>query len=70
MDAQYPTFQTPNGKTIEIYPEGTSIFLLVRFREGGELPQALSAKFTTQRDAEHAIQQYLLSKVEVKKDIK
>lgn len=62
MDAQYPTFQTPNGKTIEIYPEGTSIFLLIRFREGGELPSNLKQKFSTIRDAEFAINQYLNQK--------
>lgn len=53
------TFTTPNGKDIAMYYEGFSI--RIKFVGGGELPECLAGKYTTEVFAEIDILKYLAS---------
>lgn len=53
-------FTTPGGKDIEVYHKG--MLMEIRFVGGGELPEALSGKYTSFAAAKTAIEMYIDSK--------
>lgn len=53
------TFETPNGKTIQLQIKEGSSLIRISFAQGGELPEELSGLYTSERDAEKAILFYL-----------
>ena len=59
------TFETPNGKKIQMKIHPNTVLIKLEFATGGELPQDLSGLFTTEREATIAINRYL-SKQETK----
>lgn len=59
------TFETPNGKKLELYNEGFSV--KARWVGGGELPVELSGKWSDIRFATNDITIYL-DKMKTKKD--
>lgn len=60
------TFQTPNGKEVQIYRDTVSAQYKIQFGSGGELPEELTGIFTNELFAETAINKYL-EKQETKK---
>lgn len=53
------TFETPNGKKIQMKIHPNTVLIKLEFATGGELPQDLSGLFTTEREATIAINRYL-----------
>lgn len=53
------SFETPNGKKIEMYVAPNSPHIKIKFCPGGELPEELTGNFTSERDAANAIAKYL-----------
>ncbi len=53
------TFQTVNGKEIQIVRNGTTSAYKIQFGSGGELPNVLEGSFTNERSAIAAINIYL-----------
>lgn len=60
------TFETPNGKKIQMKIQPNTVLIKLEFATGGELPSDLSGLFTTEKEAIYAVNKYL-SKVEDKK---
>lgn len=62
-DLEWPTytFKTSGGKTVEVYHEKYGTLWSVKFREGGQLPESLTGKYTTATDACQAVEVYLAS---------
>lgn len=62
---------TPNGKELQIKPaEGYGSMLSISFTSGGELPRELAGLFTSYRDANEAVANYLNKKVPKKRNAK
>ena len=53
------TFETPGGKVIQLQIKENSSLIKVSVTTGGELPEELSGLFTSEKEAEKAILQYL-----------
>jgi hypothetical protein len=66
------TFETPNGKVIEVYmPERSGNGYRIRFKSGGQLPKKLQGIFLSKNSATQAVQVYLDSpEVQVKQEKK
>ena len=54
-------FVTPNGKEVQVVRDPKTAMFKVQFATGGELPQALSGIFTTERFANVAVTDYINS---------
>ena len=61
-------FITPNGKDVSSYVTPNTALWAVKFNQGGELPQQLSGTFTSERLADVAINQYILTAAPAKQD--
>lgn len=59
------SFETPNGKRIELFIDPKTAHVRIKFVPGGELPEELSGLFTSERAASSSIMQYL-GKIKVK----
>lgn len=53
--------KTAGGKTLLIVTDQNLRTFSVKFKEGGELPESLSGKYTRRANAQHAIELYLLT---------
>ena len=53
------SYVTPAGKTIELKVKENTSLIKVYFGQGGEIPEALSGLFTSEKEAEKAILFYL-----------
>jgi len=52
-------FVTPKGKEVATFVCPKSAHYRIKFVQGGELPEALSGLYTSERHADLAISQYL-----------
>ena len=57
------TFTTPNGKEVQI-TRNTRGDWMIQFATGGELHSSIQGTFTTEREAEKAVQVFLNMKEE------
>lgn len=55
------TYTTPNGKEIQIVPDGRGMYK-IQFTTGGELHQVISGLYTSEREAEKAVLYFLSMK--------
>lgn len=53
------TYKTAGGKTVEVYHETMGTLWAIRFKEGGQLPDELKSKYTSDSDACQAVEMYL-----------
>lgn len=53
------SFETPNGKTIELFIDPKTAHIKVKFVPGGELPIELTGLYTSEKAAEKDILFYL-----------
>lgn len=53
------SFETHNGKVIQLVRNNKTAQINIQFTSGGELPEELTGLFTTERFAELAVNAYL-----------
>jgi hypothetical protein len=56
------SFETPNGKRIDLYRDKKTSQIRIQFNPGGELPAELEGIFTSEIEAENTINMYLAKK--------
>lgn len=56
------SFETTNGKKIDMVIDKKTAHIKLQFNPGGELPVELTGLYTTQKEAEQAVNVYLAKK--------
>jgi len=52
-------FQTRGGKTVVVYHDKMGSMWSIKFKQGGQLPEELEGKFTSEQQAIQAVEIYL-----------